>query len=49
MGAGNRSAIGTLLERRTRYVILLGFPDGVGSAEHVRRAVGDVFAALPGI
>ena len=28
MGAGNRSAIGTLVERNTRFVILLAFPGG---------------------
>ncbi|MGH3261639.1 MAG: IS30 family transposase, partial [Trebonia sp.] len=29
MGPGDRSAIGTLVERSTRFVILLGFADGV--------------------
>ena len=27
MGAGNRSAIGTLVERSTRFTILLHLPD----------------------
>lgn len=38
MGTGNRSAIGTLVERSSRYVILLHLPDG-RSAEHVRDAL----------
>ena len=40
MGAGNRTAIGTLVERTTRFVILLVFPDAVGSGEAVREAIG---------
>ena len=28
LGAGNKSAIGTLVERTTRYVILLHLPNG---------------------
>ncbi len=40
MGAGNRTAIGTLVKRTTRFVILLVFPDAVGSAEAVREAIG---------
>ena len=31
MGAGNHSAIGTLVERATRFLILLPFSDGVAS------------------
>ena len=38
IGAGNRSAIGTLVERTTRYVMLLHLPDG-HSAETVRDAM----------
>ena len=36
MGEGNRSAIGTLVERSTRYVLLLHLP-----AEHTAEAVRD--------
>lgn len=35
MGAGNQSAIGTLVERATRYTLLVHPPDG-HDAEHVR-------------
>ena len=47
MGAGNRTAIGTLVERTTRFLILLAFPDAVGSAEAVREAIGTALARLP--
>jgi hypothetical protein len=40
MGPGNRSAIGMLLERSTRFVILLHMSDGVLTADTVRYAVG---------
>ncbi len=40
MGPGNRSAIGTLVERRSRFVILLHLPGGVSTADSVRRAIG---------
>ena len=46
MGAGNRSAIGTLVERSSRAVILLHLPDGK-SAEAVRDAVIAALAPLP--
>jgi transposase, IS30 family len=46
MGTGNRSAIGTLVERTTRYVMLLHLPDG-RTAEHVRDALVRAFADLP--
>ncbi len=36
MGAGNRSAIGTLFERRTRYLILIHVPTGRPTAEAMR-------------
>ena len=39
MGAGNRSAIGTLVERTTRYLILLPFADG--DRDHRRGPPGD--------
>ena len=47
MGAGNRSAIGTLVERTTRYLILLAFPDGVVTTGGVRRAIIDALEGLP--
>jgi len=46
MGSANRSAIGTLVERTTRYLVLLHLPDGHG-AEHVRDALVDAVSALP--
>ena len=46
MGAGNRSAVGTLVERSSRAVILLPLPDGK-SAEDVRDAVIAALAPLP--
>src|SRR5664280_936344 len=46
LGAGNRSAIGTLVERSSRFVVLLHLPDRHG-AEVVRDAVIDAFARLP--
>jgi IS30 family transposase len=38
VGPANRSAIATLVERSTRFVILIGFPDGIPTADAV--AVG---------
>lgn len=46
MGAGNRSAIGTLVERTTRFVMLLHLPDG-HSAEHVNAALAAKIRELP--
>jgi IS30 family transposase len=46
MGTNNRSAIGTLVERTTRYVLLLHLPYG-RSTEHVRDALVDAVSALP--
>ena len=40
MGEGNRSAIGTLVERSTRYVMLLHLP-----AEHTAEAVRDALTS----
>jgi IS30 family transposase len=45
-GAGTRHAIGTLVERTTRYVMLLHLPDG-HSAERVRAAMADKVQELP--
>jgi IS30 family transposase len=47
MGAGNRSAIGTLVERTTRYLVLLAFPDGIATTDWVRQAITDALAPLP--
>jgi transposase, IS30 family len=46
LGKDNRSAIGTLVERSTRYVMLLHLPDG-RSAEHVRDAMTRTIRRLP--
>lgn len=46
VGMNGRSAIGTLVERTTRYVMLLHLPDGQ-SAEHVREAMAATTATLP--
>ncbi|MFF2130465.1 IS30 family transposase [Streptomyces olivochromogenes] len=46
VGRGNRSAIGSLVDRTTRYVKLLHLPESCTS-EHVRDALVHAFAALP--
>ena len=46
MGSWNRSAIGTLVERSTRYLLLVHLPDGHGP-ERVRDALIDAVSALP--
>ncbi len=46
MGTGNKSAIGTLVERSTRYVMLLSLTEGK-SAEDVRIAMTKVIQMLP--
>jgi IS30 family transposase len=46
VGSNNQSAIGTLVERRTRYVMLVALPGGQ-SAEHVRSAVAGQILTLP--
>ncbi len=46
-GARNRSAIGTLVERTTRFVILLHLRGGRHGAQPVRDAVIDAFRRLP--
>ena len=45
-GSANRSAIGTVVERTTRYLLLLHLPDGHG-AEQVRDALVHAVAVLP--
>src|SRR3954452_25529106 len=47
MGAGNRSAIGTLVERATRFLILLAFPDGFATSDGVREAITEALEGLP--
>ena len=47
MGPSNRSAIGTLIERNTRFVILLTFPGAVPTADAVRHAISAAFGNLP--
>ncbi len=46
LGAGNKSAIGTLVERTTRYVILLHLPNGHNATE-VNAALTKPIATLP--
>jgi IS30 family transposase len=47
MGPGNRSAIGTLVERTRRFLVLLHMPEGVPTTVTVRQAVSAAFARLP--
>ena len=46
MGAGNRSAIGTLVERVTRFVILIHVPTGRPTAEAMRDGIVEALGAL---
>jgi len=46
LGKGNRSAIGTLVERSTRFVLLLHLPEGRG-AEAVRETMAAAIQTLP--
>ncbi|GIF44237.1 IS30 family transposase [Actinoplanes xinjiangensis] len=46
MGAHNRTAIGTLVERTTRYVLLVHLPQGRNAA-HFRDRLITTFSALP--
>jgi IS30 family transposase len=46
-GAGNRSAIGTLVERRTRFLILVHLPDGRATAEAMRTGLAATLGRLP--
>ena len=45
-GSRNKSAIGTPVERTTKFTILLHLPDG-HDAEHVQQAIIDKMASLP--
>jgi len=47
MGAGNLSAIGTLVERTTRFLILLPFPDAIATTDGVRDAITQALESLP--
>lgn len=46
VGKAGKSAVGTLVERSTRYVMLLHLPDGP-SAENVRTAMQSIIQTLP--
>jgi IS30 family transposase len=46
IGKGTRSAIGTLVERQTRYVMLVALPQG-RTAEAVRTALAERILSLP--
>jgi IS30 family transposase len=46
MGKANRSAVGTLVERSTRYVLLLHLPQGKNATD-VRSAMEAAIATLP--
>jgi len=46
VGKGGRSAIGTLVERSSRYIVLLHLPNG-RTAEHVRVALTKQLTRLP--
>ena len=41
------SAIGTLTERTSRYVMLVALPDGYRRADKVREALGTTIQTLP--
>jgi len=47
MGAGNRSAIGTLVERRTRFLILIHVPTGRPTAEAMGEGIIAALGQLP--
>jgi IS30 family transposase len=47
MGPSNRTAIGKLIERNTRFLILLSFPGAVATADAVRHAITTAFVSLP--
>lgn len=47
MGAGNRSAIGTLVERVSRFVMLIHLPSGRPTAEVMRDGITEMLGGLP--
>src|SRR5665213_147611 len=47
IGANSKSAVGTLVERSTRYVMLLHFPDGRPTADKVNAAMAKAMGTLP--
>ena len=47
VGTGNRSAIGTVVDRCTRFVLLLHLPDGRHTADAVREALILAMKDLP--
>jgi transposase, IS30 family len=47
MGKANRTAIGTLVERSTRFCLLLHLPAGPADAIAVRDAIADTIGTLP--
>ena len=47
IGANSKSAVGTLVERSTRYVMLLHFPEGRPTADKVNVAMAKAMATLP--
>ena len=47
MGAGNRSAIGTLVERTTRFLILVHVPTGRPTADAMRAGIVEGLGQLP--
>jgi IS30 family transposase len=47
LGAGNRSAIGTLVERASRFTLLLHLPGGRHTAEVMATAMIDTMSQLP--
>lgn len=47
MGAGNRSAIATLVERRTRYLLLMVAFDGKPTAEAMRDSIVTALLTMP--
>ncbi len=47
MGSGNRSAIGTLVERTTRFLILFHLPTGRPAAENIRDGIAGALGGLP--
>ena len=47
MGSGNHSAIGTLVQRTTRFLILVHLPTGQPAAENIRDGLAGALGGLP--